>query len=86
MNFLVHTQSQQITLKHNTEKNYEQCKIEDNKEYGVNLPEKYFPIHFSCSRETRKIPLYAYKWWEKKPRLDIKTRKKKKKPPKTRYS
>ena len=27
-----------------------------------------------------KIPLYAYKWWEKKPRLDEKTRKGKQHP------
>ena len=51
INSLLHTNGQQITL--NIKKNNEeQCKMVENRGYGGNLPDKYFPINFSLPRET----------------------------------
>ena len=42
--------NQQIMPTHN--RNNENCDIADKSEYEVNLDKKYFPIKFSCFRET----------------------------------
>ena len=73
MNSIMHASNRQIIPKHN--KYNEQCNMEENREYEVSLPKKYFLIYFSWSRETSKFPLYAYNWWGKKPRSDKNMRK-----------
>ena len=58
MNSIMHRSSQQIIPKHN--KYIEQCDIWKNREYEENLSKKTFLTHFSCSRKSWKIHLYAY--------------------------
>ena len=46
----INNRNEQMIQTHN--RNNENCNIADKREYEVNLDKNYFPINFSCFRDT----------------------------------